>query len=184
MPVTATDDAGRNPAVGDLEAVAALDEALPVGVHGYVELPLGRPDLASLLTRLGAHRAKFRTGGDEPSDFPDEATLAAAIRACVDSRTPFKLTAGLHSAVRHRDPVTGFEHHGFLNVLVAVATAREDPDADAAAILAERHGAGLARRAAALTPEDVHAVRALFTSFGTCEIDEPIADLTALGLLS
>ena len=43
--------------------------------------------------------------------------------AALDRETPFKCTAGLHNAVRHRAADTGFEHHGFLNVLLATRQA-------------------------------------------------------------
>jgi hypothetical protein len=34
-----------------------------------------------------------------------------------------------------------------------------------------------------LSPESTRSVRRQFESFGTCSIDEPLDDLTALGLL-
>ena len=56
---------------------------------------------------------------------------------------PFKCTAGLHHAVRHRAADTGFEHHGFLNVLLAVAAALTGEDAgEVAAELADPTPAG------------------------------------------
>ena len=66
-------------------------------------------------------RLKFRTGGLEAHLFPTAEVLAAWIDAALDRETAFKCTAGLHRALRHRDPETGFEHHGFLNVLTATA---------------------------------------------------------------
>ena len=44
------------------------------------------------------------------------------IDAALDRETPFKCTAGLHRAVRHTGD-DGFEHHGFLNVLLATRRA-------------------------------------------------------------
>ena len=84
--------------------------------------PAGRPRHG----RRGARRRvriapKFRTGGLAAELFPTPVELAAVICACRDRELPFKLTAGLHHALRHTDPETGFTHHGFLNVLVAAA---------------------------------------------------------------
>jgi hypothetical protein len=50
-----------------------------------------------------------------------------------------------------------------------------------AQVLGETDGARLSRAARGLDPS---AVRATFTSFGTCSSDEPLADLRALGLLA
>ena len=66
-------------------------------------------------------RLKFRTGGVEAHLFPSADQVVSWIDAALDRELRFKCTAGLHNAVRHRDPDTGFEHHGFLNVLVATA---------------------------------------------------------------
>src|SRR4029453_7664497 len=65
----------------------------------------------------------FGRGGLAPELFPTPDELAAVICACRDRGLPFKLTAGLHNALRHTDPETGFTHHGFLNVLVAALSA-------------------------------------------------------------
>ena len=101
----------------------------------------------------------------------------------VEAELPFKATAGLHHAVRNTDPATGFEQHGFLNVLAAVdAAQRGAATAQVAALLAERDASAVAARVAGLRDRAV-AVRDAFRSFGPCSIDDPRDELTALGLL-
>lgn len=150
-------------------------------IEVYVEVP--RDDRRSaVIAELAATglRAKLRTGGLEADLFPTIPELAAAIAAVVAAGVPFKATAGLHHAVRHTDPVTGFEHHGFLNLTLATARAQGGrPLADVAAALASRDDGAVARAALALTP----AVREGFRSFGTCSIREPLHDLAHLDLL-
>ncbi|MEU1282774.1 hypothetical protein [Kitasatospora sp. NPDC005856] len=168
------------------EAVAALDRLLPPDVPAAVELPreLLRGDgLDAVLDALvdSPYRAKFRTGGLVAEAFPDEDELAAFLTGCARRGLPYKCTAGLHNAVRHTDPETGFEHHGFLNVLLA---AQETDRAAAAAVLAERDGEVLAKAVRSLTDRQVTVIRNSFTAFGTCSIAEPLGDLAALGLLS
>jgi hypothetical protein len=168
------------------DALAAVGAAAPPkDVPVYLEIAPG-PDRDAALQRLAGTglRAKIRTGGAVAAAFPDERTLAAVLTGCVRRGLAFKLTAGLHHAVRHTDPATGFEHHGFLNVLLAVAAATDGGDIErVTAVLADRDGPALARAARALGPEPVRAVRAAFVSFGTCSITEPVADLVALGLV-
>ncbi|MGW1178399.1 hypothetical protein ACWD4P_32305 [Kitasatospora sp. NPDC002543] len=168
------------------EAVAALDRLLPPDIPAAVELPreLLRGDgLDAALDVLvdSPYRAKFRTGGLVAEAFPSEDELAAFLVGCARRGLPYKCTAGLHNAVRHTDPETGFEHHGFLNVLLA---AQETDLAAAAAVLAERDGEVLAKAARALTDRQVVMIRNSFTAFGTCSIAEPLGDLAELGLLS
>ncbi|MFJ8621507.1 hypothetical protein ACIRD3_01510 [Kitasatospora sp. NPDC093550] len=167
------------------EAVAELDRLLPPHVPAAVELPrelLHGDGLDAVLDVLvdSPYRAKFRTGGVVAEAFPDEAELAAFLTGCAQRGLPYKCTAGLHNAVRHTDPQTGFEHHGFLNVLLA---AQETDRAAAAAVLAERDGEVLAKAVRALTERQVTVIRNSFTAFGTCSIAEPLGDLAALGLL-
>jgi hypothetical protein len=116
----------------------------------------------------------------EPDLFPTIPELAAAVAALVDAGVSFKATAGLHHAVRHTDPVTGFEHHGFLNLLLATARAQDGRSlADVAAALASRDDGAVARAALVLPA----TVREAFRSFGTCSIREPLDDLAHLDLL-
>lgn len=157
-----------------------------LGFAAYLEVPAARLDegLATAVAAAGC-RAKLRTGGTGAGAFPTEAHLAGALAAAVAAGLPFKCTAGLHHAVRHRDPETGFEHHGFLNVVLATCAALDGGGpAAAAAALADQDAAAVAARAAALDPDEVSAVRALFVSLGTCSIDDPVRDLLALGLLA
>src|SRR5690606_25472240 len=95
-----------------------------------------------------------------------------------------KATAGLHHAVRTTDPETGFHQHGFLNLLLATDAALNGrPVADLVAVLADRDAPAVADRVADLGDARTAAARALFLSFGTCSITEPVAELTDLGLL-
>ncbi|MCX4744868.1 hypothetical protein OG455_04920 [Kitasatospora sp. NBC_01287] len=167
----------------------ALDKLLPEhapGVVAAVEVARG-PELLLALDELegSPYRAKFRTGGTSHDAFPGELELASFLYAAVYRRLSFKCTAGLHHALRHDDPATGFEHHGFLNVLLATHAALDGAEhGELAALLRERDGAVLAENAADLSAAQVDAARAAFTGFGTCSIAEPLADLIALGLVT
>ncbi|NUS57705.1 MAG: hypothetical protein HOV66_23040 [Streptomycetaceae bacterium] len=148
----------------------------------YVEVPRDerRPDAIAGCAERG-YGAKLRTGGVRADLYPDEAELGAAIEALVAAGVRFKATAGLHHAVRNTDPVTGFEQHGFLNVLLATDAALRGGDVVAA--LAERDGQAVADAVRALDVDQVGAVRRAFASFGTCSITEPLHELQDLDLI-
>lgn len=166
------------PATATAEEVRALAS---LGVEVYVEVPRDarRTAVIAELAATGL-RAKFRTGGLSADLFPTIPELADAIVAAVEAGVPFKATAGLHHAVRHTDPATGFEQHGFLNLMIATARAQTGgPLADVRAALASRDEAAVAAAALELSP----SVRESFGSFGTCSIREPLDDLAHLDLL-
>lgn len=176
--------------VGNVRRIdAALASARDAGSLGddtsvYVELPPTEPTSAWLQAAdevaMAGLLLKFRTGGAEAAAFPAAATLAGWIDAALDRETPFKATAGLHHAVAHTDAETGFDHHGFLNVLVATRAALDEGRESATEVLAEGDPETIAARAA-----DVPAsTRRWFTSFGSCSVIEPRDDLVALGLVS
>ena len=160
--------------------------ALAEGTTGYAEVPL-TGGLLGALDELAAARAagadvapKFRTGGLAAELFPTPVELAGVIVACRDRGLPFKLTAGLHRAIRHSDPETGFVHHGFVNVLVAALVAAGGAGAGAVTdALAAVDPVPLVQAVRARLGED----RPLWIGFGTCSVSEPLADLTMLGLL-
>jgi hypothetical protein len=153
---------------------------------GFAEVPLAWGLLAALDTIVQARSsgvpiaAKFRTGGLAAELFPTPMELAAVIVACVERKLPFKLTAGLHNAIRHTDPETGFAHHGFLNVLAAVCLADTGAEvAEIAAILASTQPMTLVETVRPYRSQR----RPLWAGFGTCSIPEPVADLQQLGLI-
>ncbi len=143
--------------------------------------------LADVAEQVAAGRpvvAKFRTGGTSADAFPSEDLLAGVLIAAAGAGAPLKLTAGLHHAARFTDPTTGFEHHGFLNVLVAVARVLAGSDRQQVVDgLAQRDAADLAQEVAALPPENALDVRRHLVSFGCCGVEDPINDLVALGLV-
>lgn len=137
----------------------------------YVEIPRDDRRDALIAELAGTpYLAKLRTGGVRADLYPDEAELAATVQALTHAGVPFKATAGLHHALRNTDPDTGFEQHGFLNLLAATDAADA---ADAATVLAVRDARDL--------PE--LPTTSLLRSVGTCSITEPIDELAALGLL-
>ena len=151
-----------------------------LGVRGTPADPspgwLGAADEVAMAGLLG----KLRTGGVEADLFPSEPGLAAAVEAMLDRELAFKATAGLHRAVRHTAPDTGFEHHGFLNLLLATRASLDGEDVVGA--LAERDATHVADRVRALGPDGVARTRRWFTSFGCCGVEDPWADLVALAL--
>ncbi|GAA2131027.1 hypothetical protein GCM10009843_34130 [Nocardioides bigeumensis] len=159
----------------------ALDDDVPV----FVELPQGDTTTGwlSAADEVAAAelRLKFRTGGLEAHLFPTARQLAGWIDAALDRETSFKCTAGLHQALRHRDPETGFEHHGFLNVLSATAHAFEGGTTEEVVALLDEKDDGRVITTAINT--DIDAARRWFTSFGSCSVEEPLESLAATGIL-
>jgi hypothetical protein len=189
--------AGLEAAVRDLDDMAgnvrriitAVDAARDSGTLAetpvYVELPQSEPSpdwlAAADAVAAAEHHLKFRTGGVEAHLFPAATTVASWIDAALDRETPFKCTAGLHHAVRHRDHETGFEHLGFLNVLLATRVAFDGGTvAETAQVLDDHYANDLVAMA---RQSDLAGARRWFTSFGSCSVTEPLDDLVGLGLI-
>ena len=166
-----------------VDVVTQLDVTVPV----WLEVNRAgdwRGTVDAIAELRGAVFAKLRMGGVEAAAVPSDAQVAGFLRHAVASGVPFKLTAGLHHAVRLSDPATGSQH-GVLNVLCAVYQAQHAEGSNQVlATLAQRDPAVLAAMARALSVEDVIGVRTMFRSFGCCGVRDPIDDLVALGLLT
>ena len=181
--------AGIEVPLGPHSLVDALTHLVPLvsqGIRVYLEIPVHSVTEADVHTLAPSGvRLKLRTGGTSIEAFQSEENLATPIVLCAAERLAFKCTAGLHNAIRQRDRATFFEHHGFLNIaLAARVAAATGSHAATRRMLAEQDPRVIARQVGALTAADVRATRALFNSFGTCSIDEPIGDLLQLGLVS
>ena len=163
---------------------AAAVTDLPVYVEPPVVQGVGSYGWSAALDEVAAAdlRLKFRTGGVTADAFPTVGDLATAIDAALDRELPFKCTAGLHHAVRHRGRDTGFEHHGFLNVLLAVRAALDGDDV--AAALEERDADAVVDRLRATGSDSLVRARRWFTSFGCCGVTDPFDDLVQLGLVA
>lgn len=175
-------DPSRSPA----SHIGTVATQTPPHVTAYVEAPRpAEPTWPQVLDAVAAHRLtlKLRTGGTEEAAFPTDLEVATWIRDAVAADLPFKCTAGLHNALRHTSPETGFEHHGYLNLLTATWLASTGGDLpDIEDVVAERDSARLAS-AVALNP-GIAGARRWFTSYGSCSVMEPLHDLEALGLLT
>lgn len=163
-----------------LDTLLAAVGVLPAEVPLYAE-PCAQARPEPLLAELAARSAvrplgaKLRCGGVRAELFPDTAQVASFLHACVRAGTPFKATAGLHEAVRHTSPETGFTHHGYLNLLIATATAVGGGDQEAVRRTLEiRDPAELARAAAATGAEEAAAVRRVLVSYGSCSTAAPV----------
>jgi hypothetical protein len=171
-------------------APAEFFERLAAGVGEreldvYVEVPRDGRGAEIIDGLQGRYRAKFRTGGVRAELYPSVEELAGSLAAVICAGIPFKATAGLHHALRNTDPDTGFVQHGFLNLLLATdALLAGVPELDAQGLLAERDGTIVAERVRALDVAAVERTRRAFTSFGTCSVTEPLAELIELGIVT
>ena len=130
----------------------------------------------------GSGGAKLRTGGTDAAAVAPTGLLTAFLVGCATRDLPFKLTAGLHHAVRGPDPVTGGTTHGVANVLLAThAAAAGATQEDVAEVLEQRDATALSAGLGALTEDQAHVVRSLWASFGCCGVLDPLEELDALG---
>ena len=119
---------------------------------------------------------KLRCGG---SRVPGVSEVADFIRSCRTRGAVFKATAGLHHAVRAGG------QHGFLNLLAASCLGFEeavlaDDDPSAFRLTPER----FSWRGQGCDGAKVAEVRrGLFTSFGSCSVQEPVEELQKLEIL-
>jgi hypothetical protein len=188
--VAVRDEADLAHNVGRIATVLA--GCLPDDADAFVELPrLYSTEVpagwAGALDALAAtgHLLKCRTGGLDPDAFPSAAELAVVIDAALEREVEFKCTAGLHNAVAHTDPTTGFDHHGFLNVLLATRAALDSASpSEVESILAERDPDAVTDRMREAGGDLLTSTRRWFRSFGSCSIVDPVEDLVDLGLLN
>jgi hypothetical protein len=156
------------------------------GVDAYWELAPGRGLRGAVAAvREARAGAKIRCGGATAA--PPVEAVAEFIAACRDNDVRFKATAGLHHAIRSGDA------HGFLNVLAAAVLAHAEglsadelvpllAEEDPQAFTVDAHGLAVRDRRAG--PQEIAAARSeLFVAYGSCSFDEPVEDLTALGVL-
>jgi hypothetical protein len=176
----------------DASQIESAMLAMPAGLTPYFEIT----DLALIpVIAASGGRAKIRTGGITPEAFPPAAFIAAFLKACAKSGTPFKATAGLHHPLRcfHAltysvDGPSGWMF-GFLNVFLAAAFARQGVDVEPL-LLEESAGAftfgerDIAWRGVKVSVEEIASARRDFAiSFGSCSFEEPVADLKTIQLL-
>jgi len=176
------DNQHKEQALEVIDQIAAARPHLDI----FVEVGLG-PALEAdldLLQRHG-HAAKVRCGGVRRALFPLPSDLARFVHHAIGREVPFKATAGLHHAIAHHDVYTGFDHLGFLNLLLAVAAAQKGAgNNEVEHILAERNPNVVLEPITGLTTHDAGEIRAAFHSVGSCSTSEPIDDLRRLGLIA
>lgn len=163
-----------------VEAALTALRSAPAEVAAYVEPPsVDDVDavVAELSGRGGARPlgAKLRCGGVRAELFPSTDRVAHFVAVCARAGVPFKATAGLHEPVRHHDPDTGFTHHGYLNLLLAAASAAAATAEDELTPSLEiEQRDELARRILALGADDASRARRLLVSYGSCSTSTPI----------
>jgi hypothetical protein len=136
---------------------------------------------------------KFRTGGLTPQAIVSPESLAHAFRLTISHQVPFKLTAGLHLALRHYDGQVGTELFGFLNTFCAAVLGWKHmlSETELALLLQEKSLANfkftndsLSWKHYTASISEIQSIRTNgLKSFGSCSFYEPIEDLKKLSLI-
>lgn len=121
---------------------------------------------------------KLRCGGVR---IPTVEEVASYVTDAARVSLPFKGTAGMHAAVRAWENTNGEPHHGYLNLVLAVARALHEDDV--LDVLRCTDGDALAHEARELSADLVTATRWMLHSYGSCDTARPISDAQTLGLL-
>ncbi|MEW1955120.1 hypothetical protein [Terrabacter sp. NPDC080008] len=164
-------------------------ELLRADVPVVVEVGLGEEqkraldDIAAAVDDDHDVTAKFRTGQTPTWPWPDEQVLGGFLDAVVLHGLPFKLTGGLHHAVRGTHG--GEPMHGLLNVLLATHEALHGAEArELAGELAREDTEVLVTAVSGISAVNAARVRRSLTAFGCCGVLDPLHELEALGLIS
>lgn len=120
---------------------------------------------------------KLRCGG---ARIPPVDEVAHYVTECARVGLSFKGTAGMHAAVRGWESTNDQPHHGYLNVLLAVARALSGADVEG--VLSCVDAESLASEAKSLDGELAGATRRLYHSYGSCDTERPVRDAELLGL--
>jgi hypothetical protein len=188
----------------DDEQLAGLGRLLaatdfPAAPDVYVEVLLGDTLEAQLVALQHARSsrlevaAKVRCGGLEASTVPSPASLAHFLWSANRFNVPFKATAGLHHALPFDDASIGARTHGFMNVIggAVLARARGIDRHTLETLLSDRDASNFQLDATLFSWSGIGAdaseigdARAnLVHSYGSCSLEEPLADLRALAML-
>lgn len=176
---------------GDWRALVDL------GLRTAVEVPRAGADLVSALDDLASAQhgegdgegvapgplAKLRTQATADAPAPDARQVAEFLLATHARGLAFKLTGGLHRAVAPGPSAD--EPHGALNIVVATHHLLQGSTLpELVATLEVTDSTALAALTAGLSEQDAQEVRARFVSFGCCGVQDPLGDLTDLGLIA
>jgi hypothetical protein len=161
-------------------------------VDVFVELPWGpqTTEGLALLAETTWLGAKGRTGGLEASAYPTPKQLAGFLQQCSQLDLSFKLTAGLHHPFPQDDETNGARMFGFVNVLTALTLLRERDliIPEIMAVLQDddpkgfKFEDGVNWRDYDASTAAIEEARELLVSFGSCSVEEPLADLAKAGL--
>jgi hypothetical protein len=176
-----------------------FSRSVPDTIEMFFEVPI-ESDFERCINVIGTSGAlaKVRTGGVTTGAFPAPERLVRFFEGCADAGIGFKATAGLHHAIRGcyaltYEPGSQTETmHGFLNVAVAAAIVCAGGDSSEAVEVLREFSAqtfefapeALTWRARTIGSDNLAAMRRrFFKSFGSCSVQEPIAELAELRVL-
>ncbi len=181
--------------VGSSEQIDEALDRIPEELFPYFELPVFKDVRGMVASMAGLDAgAKVRTGGVTAKEHPTTEQLADFIAACAGAEVPFKATAGLHHPLRNHNAAVPADQFGCVGIMLAAAllwTDRIEPgqvaemleDRDPASFRFDSENASW--RGHRLSHAELLTARERFAhAFGSCSIDEPLADLEALGWLS
>ena len=185
----------RPGSLDDIARAARLFEDLEI----YFELPhdVDPEPWMQEVAKYGG-RGKIRSGGITSEAFPSAAEFARFLATAQKSGLPMKATAGLHHPLRGEYALTYEEAspngtmHGFFNVFLAAAWARQGLDEASLAVLLEERdpnafeidGDSVRWREHVLRADEIADSRDQFLlSYGSCSFAEPVGDLRSLGWL-
>ncbi|MDH3494781.1 MAG: hypothetical protein OEM82_14600 [Acidobacteriota bacterium] len=186
--------------VSDSTSIVKAADAIPDSFTNYFEIPIGA-ELGELVSTLASkkQRAKIRTGGVTPEQFPTSSEIIRFIRTCMAANIPFKATAGLHHPIRCFKPLTYEPNapkatmHGFLNLFMATGFARDGfKPLVLEEVLEEEFEEVFEFDDNGASWQKKHFLSLILlanlrekgaVSFGSCSFEEPIAELEEIGIL-
>ncbi len=204
--VVTAKDVGMVPAEFDnsLSILAAADDSRAAAIESTVVVAAKHPVYCEVLPgntaqldaiKQAGNFAKIRMGGVKPEAIPSPVEVARFINDCADRKLAFKATAGLHHPIRAEYALTYEKDapravmHGFLNTLVASAFSWHgerdiEPilaNTDAGKFVFDDH---LHWNGKSLSVDQIRDARKnFFHAIGSCSFEEPVNELSSLGLL-